>query len=154
MAINTTIAALLLLTLSIFSEVIELALMFSRDGEPLNSSEEATALFLLSAIVTMTIFALSVIIMTMEELKIEYQEYVIFDPTTTILNERTFIEACNRALGVALRQTKPVSVLTLELTNIDDIIKKDGVQVGNAMLRHFALMSINRRRRAWRRIRL
>ena len=122
MAINTTIAAFLLLTLSTFNAVIELALIFFRDGEPLNSSEEATALFLLSAIVTMTIFALSVIIMTMEELKIEYQEDVIFDPTTTILNERTFIEACNRVLGVALR--------------------------------YFALMSIDRRGRAWRRIRL
>jgi hypothetical protein len=112
MAINTTIAAFLLLTLSTFNAVIELALIFFRDGEPLNSSEEATALFLLSAIVTMT----------MEELKVEYQENVIFDPTTTILNERTFIEACNRVLGVALR--------------------------------YFALMSIDRRGRAWRRIRL
>ena len=64
MAINTTIAAFLLLTLSTFNAVIELALIFFRDGEPLNSSEEATALFLLSAIVTMT----------MEELKVEYQE--------------------------------------------------------------------------------
>ena len=112
MAINTTIAAFLLLTLSTFNAVIELALIFFRDGGPLNSSEEATALFLLSAIVTMT----------MEELKVEYQENVIFDPTTTILNERTFIEACNRVLGVALR--------------------------------YFALMSIDRRGRAWRRIRL
>ncbi|MFT7471246.1 MAG: diguanylate cyclase (GGDEF)-like protein [Kiritimatiellia bacterium] len=146
MAINTTFGAFLLITLSLFNAVTEFTLMFFRSGEAINSTEDATALFLLGSLVTMTIFAISIIIMTMEELKVEYQEDAIFDPITTILNERTFIEVCNRVLGVALRYTKPVSMLTLELTNIDDIIKKHGVKVGNAMLRHFALMTTDRRR--------
>jgi diguanylate cyclase (GGDEF)-like protein len=146
MAINTTFGAFLLLTLSLFNAVTEFTLMFFRGGESLNSSEEAAALFLLSSIVTMTIFALSVIIMTMEELKVEYQENAIFDPITTILNERAFIEVSNRVLGVALRYTKPVSMLTLEVTNLDDIVKQHGTKVGNAMLRHFALMATDRRR--------
>jgi hypothetical protein len=63
MAINTTFGAFLQLTLSLFNAVTEFTLMFSRGGEPLNSSEKATALFLLSSIVTMT----------MEEIKVEYR---------------------------------------------------------------------------------
>jgi len=146
MAINTTFGAFLLLILTTFNGLTEFILMFFRGGEPLNSSEEATTLFLLSSIVTMIVFAISILIMTMEELKVEYQEDAIFDPITTILNERTFIEVSNRVLGVALRYTKPVSMLTLELTNLDGIVKQHGIKVGNAMLRHFALMATDRRR--------
>ena len=79
MAINTTFGAFLQLTLSLFNAVTEFTLMFSRGGEPLNSSEKATALFLLSSIATMT----------MEEIKVEYQEGAIFDPITKILNEHS-----------------------------------------------------------------
>ncbi len=82
----------------------------------------------------------------MEGLKVEYQKDATFDPITTILTERTFVEVSNRVLGVALRYTKPVSMLTLELTNLDNIVKQHGAKVGNAMLRHFALMANDRRR--------
>jgi diguanylate cyclase (GGDEF)-like protein len=130
----------------VFNAVTEFTLMFSRRSEVINSTEEATVLFLLSSIVTMTVFAISILIMTMEELKVEYQKDATFDPITTILNERTFVEVSNRVLGVALRYTKPVSMLTLELTNLDNIVKQHGAKVGNAMLRHFALMANDRRR--------
>jgi diguanylate cyclase (GGDEF)-like protein len=146
MAINTNFGAYLLITLSLFSVIFELAFMLARGEQPLGSSEAATSAALLTAIVSVVIFALTIIIMTMEEVKVEYQEDAIFDPITTILNERTFIEVCNRVLGVALRYTKPVSMLTIELTNLDDIVKQHGTKVGNAMLRHFALMATDRRR--------
>ncbi|MBL4572274.1 MAG: GGDEF domain-containing protein [Gammaproteobacteria bacterium] len=146
MAINTNFGAYLLLTLSLFNAVVEFVLMLFLDTQPLSSAEPVTTVLLIGAIVSMTIFAFSIIIMTMEELKVEYQEDAIFDPITTILNERTFIEVSNRVLGVALRYSKPVSMLTLELTNLDDIIKQHGIKVGNAMLRHFALMATDRRR--------
>jgi diguanylate cyclase (GGDEF)-like protein len=146
MAINTTFGAYLLLTLSLSNALLEFVLMLFREGQPLSASEGATTLFLLGSIVTMTVFAISIIIMTMEEIKVEYQEDAIFDPITTILNGRTFIEVSNRILGVALRYTKPVSMLTLELTNLDDIVNQHGPKVGNAMPRHFALLANDRRR--------
>ena len=37
-------------------------------------------------------------------------------------------------------------MLTLELVNLDDIVKQHGTEVGSAMLRHFALMATDRRR--------
>lgn len=37
-------------------------------------------------------------------------------------------------------------MLTIELTNLDDIVKQHGTKVGNAMLRHLALMASYRRR--------
>ncbi len=146
MAITTNFGAYLLLTLSCFTAVTEFILMLFRDGQPISSSEEATTLLLLGSIVNMIIFTLGVIIMTMEELAVEYQENAIYDPITTILNHRTFLEVSNRVLGVALRYTKPVSLLTIEVTNLDEIVDQYGVKVGNKMLRHFALMATDRRR--------
>lgn len=146
MAINTSFGAYILLTLSLFNAVSEFVLMFFRDGQAITSPEQATSLFLMGSMVNLVVFSMAIIIMTTEELKVEYQEDAIFDPITTILNERTFIEVSNRVLGVALRYTKPVSMLTIELTNLDDISKRHGAKVGNAMLRHFALMASDRRR--------
>ncbi len=146
MTLNANFGAYLLLTLSVFTAISEFVLMIFRGEQPVNSPEEATTILLLGAIVNVVIFAFGVIIMTMEELKVEFQEDTIFDPITTILNARTFIEVSNRVLGVALRYTKPVSMLTIELTNLDDIVKQHGTKVGNAMLRHFAQMATDRRR--------
>jgi len=146
MTINTNFGASLLLTLWLFNAVSNIFFMLFRGGQSISSPDEANTVFLLFSIVNATIFAISVIVMTMDELKVEYQEDAIYDPITTILNERTFIEVSNRVLGVALRYTKPVSMLTIELTNLDDIVKQHGVKVGNAMLRHFALMATDRRR--------
>ena len=146
MAMNTNFGAYLLLTLSLFNAIGDPILRLFRAGQPIKSLEQATTILLLGGLVTVTTFALSVIIMTMEEVAVEYQENAIYDPITTILNHRTFIEVSNRVLGVALRYTKPVSMLTLELVNLDDIVKQHGPKVGNAMLRHFALMATDRRR--------
>lgn len=146
MAINSNFGAFLLLALSIFNGFTELMFIIFRGGQPISSPEEASALLLLGAIVSIVIFAIAIIIMTMEEIKVEHQEDAIFDPITTILNERAFIEVSNRVLGVALRYTKPVSMLTIELTNIDNIVKRNGTKARNSMLRHFALMATDRRR--------
>jgi len=146
MAINTNFGAYLLLTLSLFTALSEFVFMFFRGEQPISSPGEVTTIFLLGAIVNIVIFTFAIIIMTMEELKVEYQENAIFDPITTVLNERAFIEVSNRVLGVALRYTKPVSILTVELTNLDDIIQQYGNKVGNSMLRHFSLMATDRRR--------
>ncbi|MEX0962808.1 MAG: diguanylate cyclase [Pseudohongiellaceae bacterium] len=146
MAINSTIGAYLLLTLSAFDAIVEFGILFLRDGQAINSPSGVTSIYLLGAVVSILVFAISILIMTMEELKVEYQENAIFDPITTILNHRTFIEVSNRVLGVALRYTKPVSMLTIELTNLDDIVKQHGARVGNKLLRHFALMATDRRR--------
>jgi len=146
MAMNTNFGAYLLLTLSSFNVISEPILALFRVGQPITSLEQATTILLLGGLVTVTIFALSVIIMTMEEVAVEYQENAIYDPITTILNHRTFIEVSNRVLGVALRYTKPVSMLTIELVNLDAIVKQHGAKVGNAMLRHFALIATDRRR--------
>ncbi|GJM14257.1 MAG: GGDEF domain-containing protein [Pseudohongiella sp.] len=146
MAINTNFGAYFLITIAVFNAVAQFMFMFLRADQPITSPEEATTAALVAAIVNVVVFALAIMVMTMEELKVEYQENAIFDPITTILNERTFIEVCNRVLGVALRYTKPVSMLTLEITNFDDIVKQHGQKVGNAILRHFALMATDRRR--------
>lgn len=146
MAINSSYGAYLLLTLSLFDAIAESILLIFRDGQPIASPDTAIGIFLLGAIVNIVIFTISIIIMTMEELKVEHQENAIFDPITTILNHRTFIEVSNRVLGVALRHSKPVSMLTIEVINLDDVIKKHGNKVANKLLRHFALMATDRRR--------
>jgi len=146
MAVNTNYGAYLLLAQSVVYAISELVLMVFRQGQSISSPEEATTIAMLGAIVTIMVFVIAVIIMTMEELKVEYQEDAIFDPITTILNERTFVEISNRVLGVALRYTKPVSLLTIELSNLDDVAKEHGNKVANAMLCHFAQMTADRRR--------
>tara|TARA_B110000858_G_scaffold198442_1_gene265045 strand:- start:9000 stop:10160 length:1161 start_codon:yes stop_codon:yes gene_type:complete len=144
--ITTNFGAYILIAHSAFNTIADSILLISLDGQAATSPEEATNILLLGAIVNIVIFTISILIMTMEELKIEHQEDAIFDPITTILNERTFIEVSNRVLGVALRYTKPVSMLTIELTNLDDIIEQHGSKVGNEVLRHFALTATDRRR--------
>ncbi|MBT7227240.1 MAG: hypothetical protein HN872_11620 [Gammaproteobacteria bacterium] len=106
MAMNTNFGAYLLLTLSLFNAIGDPILTLFRAGQPITSLEQATTILLLGGLVTVTTFALSVIIMTMEEVAVEYQENAIYDPITTILNHRTFIEVSNRVLGVALHQAR------------------------------------------------
>mgnify|MGYP006159841691 CR=1 FL=1 len=132
--IITNFGAYTLLALSAFNTITQSILLILLDGQSAASPEEATSILILGAIVNIVIFTISILTMTMEELKVEHQEDGIFDPITTILNERTFIEVSNRVLGIALRYTKPVSMLTIELTNFDDIVKQHGTKVGNAML--------------------
>ena len=94
----------------------------------------------------MSVFAFAIIIMSMEELAAEYKEAAVFDPVTTILNHRTFIEVGQRVLGVALRYSQPVSMLAIELENMDEIAKTHGFKVGNHVLHQFAQLITDRRR--------
>ncbi|PCJ24889.1 MAG: hypothetical protein COA96_08635 [SAR86 cluster bacterium] len=146
MAVTTSFGAFILLIIASFNVVTEFIFMLVRTTDVIPVTDQNYSMLMLSSIVTMTIFAFGVIIMTMEELSVEYQENAIYDPITTILNHRTFLEVSNRVLGVALRYTKPVSLLTIEVTNLDTIVDEFGVRVGNELLRHFSLMTTDRRR--------
>ncbi len=146
MTMSSNFGAFLALMLFSFNAVTEFILLLVRAGTPLNSPDEGTSLVLLGSIFTMVVFAFAIIIMTMEELSVEHKENAIYDPITTILNHRTFLEVGQRIMGVALRYSKPVSLLTIEVENMDDIVKQHGYKVGNEMLRHFSLMATDRRR--------
>lgn len=146
MAISSNFGAFLALMLFSFNAVTEFILMLVRSGAPLSDPDQGTSFLLLGSIFTMSVFAFAIIIMTMEELSVEHQENAIYDPITTILNHRTFLEVGQRILGVALRYQKPVSMLTIEVANMDEVVKEHGYKVGNEMLRHFSLMASDRRR--------
>ncbi len=146
MAISSNFGAFLALMLLSFNAVTEFVLMMVRSGAPLTSPDQGTSFLLLGSIFTMVVFAFAIIIMTMEELSVEHKENSIYDPITTILNHRTFLEVGQRILGVALRYEKPVSMLTIEVANMDEVVKQHGYKVGNEVLRHFSLMASDRRR--------
>ncbi len=146
MAVSTNFGAFLALMLFSFNAVTEFVLMLVRSGAPLSDPDQGTSFLLLGSIFTMVVFAFAIIIMTMEELSVEHKENAIYDPITTILNHRTFLEVGQRILGVALRYSKPVSMLTIEVANMDEVVKAHGYKVGNEMLRHFSLMASDRRR--------
>lgn len=146
MAVTTNFGAYALITLFSINALGEFVLMLVRPGIPLTDPDAGTALLLLGAIITMIVTAISVVIMTTEELSVEHKENSIYDPITTILNHRTFLEVSQRVLGVALRHSKPVSILLIEVTNLDEISKQFGVRVANELLRHFSMMATDRRR--------
>lgn len=146
MAVSPNYGAFLALMLFSFNAVLEFILMTVRTGTLLSAPEEGRLLLLLGSIFSMVMFAFAIIIMTMEELSVEHKENSLYDPITTILNHRTFLEVGERLLGGALRYQKPVSLLTIEVENLDEVIKEHGYKVGNDMLRHFSLMAADRRR--------
>jgi diguanylate cyclase (GGDEF)-like protein len=146
MSINSSNGSFLALMLFSFNTVTELILMVVRSGAPLLSQDEGTSILLLGSIFTMIVFAFAIIIMTMEELALEHKENSIYDPITTILNHRTFLEVGNRIMGIALRYSKPVTLLTIEIENMEEVVSKFGYKTGNEMLRHFSLMATDRRR--------
>ncbi len=145
-SISASYGAYLLVTLFSFNAITEFILMFLRVDGSISTGGAGNSTALIGAIVTLTVSAFGVIIMTMEEMAAEHHENSIYDPTTTVLNRRTLVEVGNRILGVALRYTKPVSMLTIEVTNLDKVVDAYGVKVGNELLRHFALMASDRRR--------
>lgn len=145
-SISPNFGAFAAITMFTFNAVIELVLIFLRGDSALNSTNTGLSILLMGSIFTMVVFAFTIIIMTMEELSIEHQENAIFDPITTILNHRTFLEVGQRVMGIALRYSKPVSLLTIEIDAMDTVVKKFGSKVANAMLRHFSLMATDRRR--------
>lgn len=146
MTVSSNFGAFLALMLFGFNAVTEFILMFVRTGSTLQSVEEGTSFLLLGSIFTLIVLAFAIIIMTMEELNVEHKENSIYDPITTILNHRAFMEVGQRIMGVALRYSKPVSLLTIEVDNMDEIVREHGYKVGNEMLRHFSLMASDRRR--------
>ncbi|MFK7863861.1 MAG: GGDEF domain-containing protein [Pseudohongiellaceae bacterium] len=144
--LNPNLGAYALSTIFFFNGVIELVLMFLRGNAPLDSTNSSTSILLLGGILTVMVIAFAVIIMTMEELSVEHQENAVFDPITTILNYRTFLEVGQRVMGIALRYSKPVSLLTIELDSLDEITQKHGNKIAHQLLRHFSLMATDRRR--------
>ncbi len=146
MSINSNNGSFLALMLFSFNTVTEIILMYVRSGAPLLTEDEGTSILLLGSIFTMIVFSFAIIIMTMEELALEHKENSIYDPITTILNHRTFLEVGNRVMGIALRYSKPVTLLTIEIENMEEVVKKFGYGTGNEMLRHFSLMATDRRR--------
>ncbi len=136
------------LAIALFSAniVADMGLMYLRTNPEIASAATITALALLVAVITISVFAFALIIMSMEELAVEYKENSVYDPITSILNHRTFVEVGQRVLGVALRYSQPVSMLTIELENMDKIIKDYGFKAGNHALRQFAHAITDRRR--------
>ena len=115
MTLSSNYGAFLALMLFSFNAVTELILMILRTGVSLDSPDQSTSFLLLGSIFTQIVFAFAIIIMTMEELNVEHKENAIYDPITTILNHRTFLEVGQRIMGVALRYSQPVSMLTIEV---------------------------------------
>ncbi|MFT6094380.1 MAG: diguanylate cyclase (GGDEF)-like protein [Pseudohongiellaceae bacterium] len=146
MSVNPNFGAFTAIALFAFTAVAGLFMMFLRADSPLDSTDIGMSIFLLGAIFSVVVFPFVVIIMTMEEISIEHQENAIFDPVTTILNHRTFIEVGQRVMGIALRYSKPVSLLTIEINDMDKVVRKFGTNVANEMLRHFSLIATDRRR--------
>ncbi len=146
MAISTNFGAYGLMALFSFNAIAELALGLVRPGLPLSSEDTGTTLLLIASTITILGIAVSLLIMTMEELSVEHKENAIFDPITTILNHRTFLEVSQHVLGVALSYSKPVTLITIEIANLDQVAKQFGIRIGNELLRHFSLMATDRRR--------
>jgi len=138
--------AFLALMLFSVNAVAEFFLMLVRSGAAQNAPDQGTSFMALGAIFTMVVFSVAVIIMTKEELSVEHKENSIYDPITTILNHRTFLEVGERIMGVALRYAQPVSLLTIDVENMDQIVRQHGYKVGNEILRHFSLTASDRRR--------
>lgn len=146
MSISSNYGAFMAIALFSFTAVAALVMMFLRSDAVLTSTDIGTSIFLLGAIFAITIFPFNIIIMTMEELSVEHQENAVFDPITTILNHRTFLEVGQRVMGIALRYSKPVSLLTIEINDMDKVAKKLGKNIANELLRHFSLIATDRRR--------
>ncbi|GAB5499316.1 MAG: hypothetical protein PsegKO_16270 [Pseudohongiellaceae bacterium] len=146
MSVSGNFGAFLAIMLFGFNAVTEFILMVVRTGELAATPEDGLSLLFLGSIFTTVIFAFAIIIMTMEELTVEHKENSLYDPITTILNHRTFLEVAQRIIGVALRYSQPVTLLTIEVENMEDIVKEHGHKVANDMLRHFAMVTTDRRR--------
>lgn len=143
---SSNFGAFLALMLFSVNAVAEFFLMLVRSGAAQNAPDQGTSFMALGAIFTMVVFSVAVIIMTKEELSVEHKENSIYDPITTILNHRTFIEVGERIMGVALRYSQPVSLLTIDVENMDQIVRQHGYKAGNEILRHFSLTASDRRR--------
>ncbi len=146
MSAGTHYGAYMIIALMLVNTVGESMLAFLRSSSTLLAPDAGTSFLFLGVIFTIVIFPFSVIIMTMEELKVEYDENAIYDPVTTIFNQRLFLEVGKRVVGVALRYSRPVSLLTMEVINMNQIVALHGHKAGNRLLRHFSLLASDGRR--------
>lgn len=146
MSIASHYGAYLLIALMAVNSVGESVLAFLRSSNTLLAPDAGTSFLFLGVIFTVVIFPFSVIIMTMEELNVEYDENAIYDPVTSIFNQRTFLEIGRRVMGIASRYGKPVSLLTIEVINMNEIIAQHGHRVGNKLLHHFSILADEGRR--------
>ena len=108
MAVSANFGAFLALMLFTSNAVTEIIVMFLRSAAPLTLSDSGSSIVLLSAIFTTAVFAFATIITAMEELNMERQENTGFDPVTTMLNNRIFIEVGQRVMGRALRYSTSI----------------------------------------------
>lgn len=138
--------AFLALMLFSVNAVTEFFLMLVRSGAAQRAPDEGSSFMTLGAILTMVMLPLAIIIMTKEELLVEHKENSIYDPITMILNHRTFREVGERIMGVALRYAQPGSLLTIDVENMDQIVRQHDYKVGNEILRHFSLTVFKRAR--------
>lgn len=144
--ISTTYGAYFLIGLFIFNALTDITVVLTRSAVPLTVTDPSTFYLLLNHFVTMIVIGFAVIMMTMEELSIEHKENAIFDPITSALNHRTFIEVAQRALGIALRYSAPVSLITLEILNYDQVKALYKSATANSFLRHVTSRTAEQRR--------
>jgi diguanylate cyclase (GGDEF)-like protein len=145
-AISTTYGAYFLVGLFIFNAVADIFFVLTRSSVALVETDSSTFFLLLNHFVTMMTIGFAVIMMTMEELSIEFKENAFFDPITTALNHRTFLEIAQRAIGAARRHGEPVSLLTIEITNYEDVSAQFSATIANRYLRHIAARTTDHRR--------
>lgn len=146
LAISTTYGAYFLIGLFLFNAVIDGILLLTRPVVPLAGDDPSTFFLLLTHFVTMITIGFAVIMMTMEELSVDYKENAVFDPITTALNHRTFLEMGQRALGAARRHDQPVSLLTIEIMNFARVAREHDAKTANKLLRHFTRETMADRR--------
>ncbi len=146
MSTSSNYGAALIVGLSLFNAMSEFILMFLRSGVPLAADDSATSMLLLGSIFSLVVLAFAIILMTADELSVELKENAIYDPVTTILNHRSFLEVGYRVLGVEYRNDNPVTLVTLQIDNMSKLIRRHGHKVVNEMLRYFAVMANDRRR--------
>jgi diguanylate cyclase (GGDEF)-like protein len=145
-AISTTYGAYFLVGLFIFNAVADIFFVLTRSSVALVETDSSTFFLLLNHFVTMMTIGFAVIMMTMEELSIEFKENAFFDPITTALNHRTFLEIAQRTIGAARRHGEPVSLLTIEITNYEDVSAQFSANFANRYLRHVATRTTDHRR--------
>lgn len=137
--------AFLALMLFSVNAVAEFFLMLVRSGAAQNDPDQGSSFMALGAIFTMVVFSVAIIIRTKKELSIEHKE----TPFTTRLLRSSipgpFSKLANVSWGVASRYSQPGSLLTIDVENMDQIVRQHGYKVGNEILRLFSLTASDRR---------
>lgn len=127
--------------------LVESFVINMRVGETLYTPNEATALMLLGAIVSIVAFSFAIVLMTMDELCLELKENAVYDPVTSVLNHRSFFEVGERLLESESRNKNWATLVTVEIENIEEIEGRHGPRVVNDLLLHFSKIAISRRRK-------